>query len=166
MRKTTLLYLRRGDQILLALKKRGFGAGKWNAPGGKAEPGETIEATAIRECQEEVCVIPRNLRLLGDIEFYMPSMPGFAGHHIFVYTADEWDGEPAETEEMRPEWFHVTKIPYEQMWPADRRWLPDALSLNGTYFRGKVVQGADDVILEYDIHPADPPTENTENFAA
>jgi 8-oxo-dGTP pyrophosphatase MutT (NUDIX family) len=39
--------------ILLGLKKRGFGAGKWNGFGGKVEPGESIVQGARRELLEE-----------------------------------------------------------------------------------------------------------------
>ena len=35
------------------MKKRGFGAGKWNGFGGKVEPGETIVEAAVREVKEE-----------------------------------------------------------------------------------------------------------------
>ena len=35
----SLVYVRRGTQILLGLKKRGFGQGKWNGFGGKLEEG-------------------------------------------------------------------------------------------------------------------------------
>jgi len=48
----TLLFLIKEDQILLAMKKRGFGMGRFNGVGGKIEPGETIEQAMIRECQE------------------------------------------------------------------------------------------------------------------
>lgn len=41
MRLATLCYLLKDDQVLLAMKKRGFGEGKWNGPGGKVEKGET-----------------------------------------------------------------------------------------------------------------------------
>lgn len=34
--------------VLLGMKKRGFGAGKWNGFGGKVQPGETIEEAARR----------------------------------------------------------------------------------------------------------------------
>lgn len=151
MKRVTLVYLRRGDQVLLAMKKRGFGAGKWNAPGGKAEPDESTEAAAIRECQEEVGITPHNLRLLGDIVFYMPHEPNFTGHHMFAYATDAWEGEPVETEEMRPQWFTLSTIPYDAMWPADRRWLPDALTKEDGYIQGKIVQGPHNTILEYDV---------------
>ena len=38
----TLVYIRDDENILLGLKKRGFGTGKWNGFGGKVQPGETI----------------------------------------------------------------------------------------------------------------------------
>jgi hypothetical protein len=35
-----LCLFRKDGQILLAMKKRGFGAGKWNGYGGKVQPDE------------------------------------------------------------------------------------------------------------------------------
>ncbi len=58
---------------------------------------------------------------------------------------------------MRPKWFHAKDIPYDDMWPADRRWLPDALAGTYAYFTGRIVQGAGDHIDEYDIHEAPAP---------
>lgn len=51
----TLVLLRdklSGD-VLLGMKKRGFGVGKWNGFGGKVQEGETIRECARRETQEE-----------------------------------------------------------------------------------------------------------------
>ncbi len=33
----------REQRVLLGMKKRGFGSGKWNGFGGKVESGETLE---------------------------------------------------------------------------------------------------------------------------
>jgi 8-oxo-dGTP diphosphatase/2-hydroxy-dATP diphosphatase len=33
-----------------------------------------------------------------------------------------------ETEEMKPEWFSLDKIPYEQMWESDEEWLKRVLN--------------------------------------
>jgi 8-oxo-dGTP pyrophosphatase MutT (NUDIX family) len=38
----TLVFVFQSDQVLLIRKKRGLGAGKINAPGGKVDPGETL----------------------------------------------------------------------------------------------------------------------------
>eukprot|EP01047_Picozoa_sp_COSAG01_P115130 COSAG01_NODE_43780_length_426_cov_0.944954_1_plen_115_part_00 len=45
-------------QILLGMKKRGFGEGKWNGFGGKKEPAETMAECAQRELREESGVCP------------------------------------------------------------------------------------------------------------
>ena len=37
----TLVFVLRGDEVLLIDKKTGLGMGKVNAPGGKVDPGET-----------------------------------------------------------------------------------------------------------------------------
>ena len=58
MKHVTLLFLIKDDsqEILLAMKKRGFGEGKFNCTGGKIEEGETIPQAAIREAKEEIGV--------------------------------------------------------------------------------------------------------------
>ncbi len=49
---TNLVFILRGDEVLLAMKKRGLGTGKWNGPGGKVKGKETPEEAAIRETEE------------------------------------------------------------------------------------------------------------------
>lgn len=44
----TLVLVVQPGRVLLGMKKRGFGAGKWNGFGGKVQPGETIEDAAKR----------------------------------------------------------------------------------------------------------------------
>ena len=44
----TLVFLNQNEQVLLGLKKRGFGEGRWNGFGGKVEEGETIFEAAKR----------------------------------------------------------------------------------------------------------------------
>ena len=142
MKRVTLLFLIKDDEILLAMKKRGFGVGKWNGVGGKAEPHEHERAAAIRECHEEIGVTPHEPRLVGQLDFYELRDPHFHFNcHIFV--ADKWEGEPVETEEMRPRWFHRDGVPYGSMWPDDILWLPHLL--NGKSFKGKITLDGDSV---------------------
>jgi 8-oxo-dGTP diphosphatase len=134
MKLTTLLFLRQNGQILLAMKKRGFGVGKWNGVGGKLLPNETILEAAIRECEEEILVTPNNLKLTGEIHFFdLPDVE----HYCYVYTTKDWEGKPQESEEMKPKWFAETDIPYTEMWPDDKFWMP--MLLADTLFKGSVV---------------------------
>ena len=44
----TLVFVHTSSKILLGMKKRGFGVGRWNGFGGKVHVGESIEAAASR----------------------------------------------------------------------------------------------------------------------
>ncbi len=44
-----------------------------------------------------------------------------------MFFAEQFEGDPSETEEMRPEWFALEDIPYHAMWSDDIHWLPKAL---------------------------------------
>ena len=47
----TLVFVIEKSRILLGLKERGFGVGRWNGFGGKVEKQETIEEGAKRHAQ-------------------------------------------------------------------------------------------------------------------
>ena len=129
----TLCFIVRDGRVLLMRKKRGIGAGKINAPGGKVEPGETPLAAAIRETQEELCVTPIRPQLRGQLWFHFTGGPTW---RCLVYLAVDYEGEPQETAEAVPWWFSTDSIPYGEMWDDDRYWLPRLLA--GERFQGRV----------------------------
>jgi mutator protein MutT len=124
----TLLFLRRNNEILLAMKKRGFGADRYNGVGGKIDPGETIEQALIRECQEEIEVTPQHYWKVAEHDFTQNNSENPWRMYVHAYLCDAWEGEPVETEEMAPEWFNVKNIPYNTMWQNDEFWLPQVLA--------------------------------------
>lgn len=130
-RRVTLLYLFRGAndhaEVLLAMKKRGFGQGWWNGTGGKIEAGETARAAAIRETSEEIGVTPIDPQLVAQLTFDLPDDDDVQQIDCQVFRADQWQGEPRETEEMRPAWFTLDRLPLSEMWPSDIYWLPHML---------------------------------------
>ncbi len=119
--RAVLTFVRAGGQLLLITKKRGLGAGKVNAPGGRIEPGETALQAATRETEEEVCVTPHDLAEVGTLAFAFAD--GY-GLHCTVFLAAGCSGTPAETPEAAPFWCAERAIPYGEMWMDDRIWLP------------------------------------------
>ena len=132
MQEATLCFPVTDEQILLIEKKRGVGAGLYNGPGGKVEPGEQPGEAARREVREEIGTAVPDLAKYGELSFEMGGDPFM---HVHVYRAPGVVGAPEETPEARPEWFDLEAIPYDQMWPDDRYWLP--LLLDGTTFEGE-----------------------------
>ena len=51
---------------------------------------------------------------------------------------------------MEPKWFHPKDFPYEDMWMADRIWLP--MILSGKRIRGTVYFAEDgDTVYDYEF---------------
>ena len=129
-------------EILLAMKKRRFGAGKWNGYGGKLDSGEPLLDGACREVREEsgLTVKPDMLDKVGEIDFYFPHKKEW-NQTVHIFTVRDWTGEPIETEEMRPQWFRISEIPYASMWKPDEFWLPYVLS--GKRIKGRFMFSPD-----------------------
>ena len=143
----TLCIIHQHPRVLLGMKKRGFGEGKWNGFGGKVTSGETIEEAARREIREEAGIEVRDLKKIGMIDFEFQNDPEILEVHIFRSTS--FFGNPMETEEMRPQWFSVDEIPFPHMWPDDSYWFP--LFLSGKTFKGKFFFQDNDTILGHEL---------------
>ena len=131
--EATLCYIIKYGKILLIKKKKGFGQDKWNGPGGKLEKGESLQDCAKRETYEEANIVPEAPQKIGELKFYFGQAEEI-NWHVHVFVADEFDGIEKETEEAAPKWFRVDRIPYSDMWPDDRIWMP--LMLAGKKFVG------------------------------
>jgi 8-oxo-dGTP diphosphatase len=134
----TLTFVIRDGQMLLMRKKRGLGAGKINAPGGRLEAGESWREAAIREVQEELCVTPLDPVFVGENRFQF--VDGYS-IHAAIFRAERIDGVPTETAEGAPRWYPLSALPYDEMWEDDPLWLPHVIA--GRRFAGRFVFDGD-----------------------
>lgn len=138
------------NEILLGMKKRGFGVGKWNGFGGKIEAGETIVDATIRELFEESAlqVQPADLIKRGYLLFKMEESKKLM--HVHVFESFVFVGQEQESDEMRPQWFKEDAIPFNDTWPDDKFWMP--ILLKGTNsFNGRFDYSNDETISDYEI---------------
>jgi ADP-ribose pyrophosphatase len=70
----------------------------WELPAGKVQPGETAEAAATRECEEEIALLPRVIEPLGS--FY-PS-PGFCDELMIFFRVSQLQ-PPAPDSTIKPD---------------------------------------------------------------
>jgi len=135
MRQATLCLLMRGDEILLAMKKKGFGIGKWNGVGGKFDPNfdKDIDDTALREIEEEIGAKAIKIEKTGIFSFYFPNKKEW-NQDVHLYLVNSWEGEPKESDEVCPKWFNKNNLPFDKMWDDDKIWLPKILE-------GKKIRG-------------------------
>jgi 8-oxo-dGTP diphosphatase len=131
--RTCLCLIRRttaaGPEVLLGLKKTGFGTGRWVGLGGHIEAGEEPAVAAAREVEEEssLVVSPAELEHLASIEFRFPYRPSW-DQTVDVYLTSRYQGEATESDEIAPQWYPQDALPFDGMWDDARYWLPRILA--------------------------------------
>lgn len=128
----TACFLVKDNKILLGLKTKKIGEGCWNGYGGGVEDGENVTEAAMRELKEEtkgVVTFPEHLEKIAIVDFHNTKSDGETFVcRVYFYLVRYWRGEAQETEEMiKPTWFEIDNLPFDQMMPADKIWLPVAL---------------------------------------
>ena len=148
--RATLMFFQHQGKVLLIRKKRGLGAGKITAPGGKFEPKESPLACAIRETAEEVGLVISQAHQIARLKYQFTD--GLA-LQVEAFTSHHGTGQPRETPEGLPLWFPRSNLPFEEMWDDDIHWLPQAFA--GEHLCGHFLFDGDR-ILSQDIHPIRP----------
>jgi 8-oxo-dGTP diphosphatase / 2-hydroxy-dATP diphosphatase len=144
----TLVIVHKNNKVLLGMKKRGFGAGKYNGFGGKLLPGENLIDCAQRELREEAGIEAEEIEELGRLVFKFQKDPEILDVHVFKVR--RFSGKPIETEEMAPRWFDTNELPYSEMWPDDQYWLP--LFLKNKLFKGYFEFDNESKIIKKEIY--------------
>ena len=139
--QATLGFILHNNRVLLLKKNPGlFGAGKWNAPGGKLRPKETAEQCAVREVHEETGLEVRDLRKVGTLVFFKYGKRADPDWIAHLFLTDKFHGTVKESKEGVLRWFPIDHPPFDEMWEDDRYWykyVVEGRSFRGNfYFRG------------------------------
>lgn len=120
---TTQCFLIRNGCFLMMLrnkKKNDINEGKWIAPGGKTEPGETYEQCAVRETLEETGFHVISPEYRGTVYF---RHEGITDETIHVYSSERFDGVQTESREGTLRWIPAEDILSLNLWEGDRIFL-------------------------------------------
>lgn len=109
--------------------------GKWNAPGGKLEPGETPDECAVREFYEETGLSIETPSMRGVLTF--PPFEGEEDWYVFVFTADKFRGKLRKScHEGDLEWIENSRLKELPLWEGDRifmEWLKEEAFFSGKF---------------------------------
>lgn len=148
--KCVLCYILRDNngekEVLLIEKKKGFGAGKLTGPGGHIEDEETSFEACIREIKEEVGLTLNSPKMIGAVNFNIPSQNGIKG---YIFVCDSFEGTPIETDEAKPFWAPVSDLPWDKMFQDDEHWLPTAIE--GKSFDFYATFDDEDKLVDYSL---------------
>lgn len=142
----------KGKKILLPLKKKKIGKNTYSGVGGKLENNETHEEAMLREFTQEVGLTPTVYTYMGKVAFNSTAKNELRIVHMYI--CESSIGELVETDEMKPFWFDIDKIPYDKSMYDVKFWLP--LILGGNYIDGSFVFDADNNITKYAIDTYEP----------
>jgi 8-oxo-dGTP diphosphatase len=96
----------------------------WSFPGGRAEPGESLEQTARRELREETGLAVGDLVRLGSFE----PAPGRSPLVLTVFAARAGDGEPTPGDDaLRAEFVAFPAVLMRPTTPGAAGWIARAL---------------------------------------
>jgi 8-oxo-dGTP diphosphatase len=100
------------EQGRLLLVHEDYGLRRWGLPGGRHEPGESIEETAIREAKEETNLDVELGELIG--EYLIVSAAGAQLLDVSVFAATILGGDlrPQEGEIDDIGWFDPNRLPH------------------------------------------------------
>ena len=125
MKVSTLCYIKQNNQTLMLhriKKENDIHKNKWNGLGGKLEPGESPEECVKREVFEESGLIIESPNLHGVITF--PKFDGIDDWIVFVYTANNFEGNLIECNEGKLDWVSDDQLLNLNLWEGDKIFIP------------------------------------------
>lgn len=146
-----LCYLFRGEEVLMLKRNKAPHLGKWTAPGGKLEVGESPDECVRREIQEETGyrLAKPHLRGIATVtDIFYPIY-----WQLFIFTAHEFQIGQRQDDEGDLAWLPLHEILRYDLPEADKLYLPILLDSPQGIFRVKVVYNTPEQCLTREIYP-------------
>ena len=115
MQEVVAAVIKKDGLILVAQRKSGSLAGKWEFPGGKVRKAETREAALIREIQEELGATV----LVGPLITEVPISKAEEELRLLGYYASHLSGEFSPVEHAGIRWVKPSQLLSLDLCPAD-----------------------------------------------
>ena len=145
MRLTTLCYIEKDNKYLMlkrVKKKEDINKGKWIGVGGHFEEGESPEECVCREVLEETGLRLKSYKARGILTFVQNKT---FTEYIWLFTADEYEGELIECDEGILEWIDKDKLSELELWEGDRIFL-ELLNTQEEFFSLKLEYEGDKLV--------------------
>jgi 8-oxo-dGTP diphosphatase len=114
------VFFRRGPEILVFRRQsHDRGGGQWEFPGGKVDPGETLEEALIREIYEELGVAGKCLKALGSRVHEYPKRS--IRLSLFLFEPEAWNF--CLTDHQALAWVDLEQSKTLEWAPADIPWV-------------------------------------------
>ena len=145
MEITTLCYIEKDNKYLMlkrVKKKEDINKGKWIGVGGHFEEGESPEECVYREVLEETGLRLKSYKARGILTFVQNKT---FTEYIWLFTADEYEGELIECDEGILEWIDKDKLSELELWEGDRIFL-ELLNTQEEFFSLKLEYEGDKLV--------------------
>jgi 8-oxo-dGTP diphosphatase len=123
-------------QVLVSQRKQGAHlGGYWEFPGGKVEPGETLEAALARELKEELDIVPGSIRPMIRTRHHYPDKSVL----LDVWRVESYSGQAVGAEGQAIAWRNTDELDPRDFPEANRPiikalLLPDRYLITGDFF--------------------------------
>ena len=133
MRLTTICYIEQdGNYLMLhrTKKENDQSHDKWLGVGGKFDKDDSPDECILREVKEETGLTLTSYQLRGVMTFVSDI---WETEYMFIYTADEFEGELAECSEGDLQWIKKTEVMNLKLWEGDKIFLKKLIDGDGFF---------------------------------
>jgi 8-oxo-dGTP diphosphatase len=126
-----LCHVIKNGSLLLVKSPTGINKNKWNAANGDIANGEHPNKCAVKNLYQQTGMYSEKVQENGTVRLFLDGK-NEASYKLHIYSTRNATGDIKPNPDGEVKWFGFTDIPYYDMWPDDKYWLP--LVMQGKQF--------------------------------